>query len=214
MEGRRSIFRKDIEWVLEFGHYSPRLEKKISAGKQVGCVIGLAVVGDCTGMTIDIEVTACEAADGRGSIRISGIVEEEEMDTRGQKLRKTSSAKSSVDNVLTVLKRAANIDTGKYDLHLNFPGGIPIDGSSAGTAISVAILSAIRNMPVDNSLALTGELSIRGKVKPVGGVAAKVEAARLAGITRVLIPKENWQEMFSDWILRLYRLRVSVRYLK
>jgi Lon-like ATP-dependent protease len=199
VEGRSAITRKDIEWVLEFGHYSPRIEKKVSAhDKQVGCINGLAVFGNATGVVIDIEVTAMKAQSGKGSIKVTGIVEEEEMDGRGHKLKRISSAKSSVENVLTVLKKFLDVDAREYDIHLNFPGGIPIDGPSAGIAIAAAIYSAIFNLPVSSDVALTGEISIRGKVKPVGGVAAKVEAARHAGINKVLIPKENWQETFEN----------------
>lgn len=199
VEGRSLITRRDIEWVVEFGHYSPRIDKKIGiVEKQVGCVNGLAVFGNATGIVIDIEVSAMKALAGKGTIKVTGIVEEEEMDGRGQKLKKTSSAKASVENVLTVLKRILNVDVKEYDVHLNFPGGIPIDGPSAGIAIAAAVYSAIRNVPVSSDIAMTGELSIRGTIKPVGGVAAKVEAAKLAGINKVFIPKENWQESFND----------------
>ena len=199
VEERSTITRKDIEWVVEFGHYSPRIEKKVSAQeKQVGCINGLAVFGNATGVVIDIEVTAMKVQSGKGAIKVTGIVEEEEMDGRGHKLKRISSAKSSVENVLTVLKKFLNVDAREYDIHLNFPGGIPIDGPSAGIAIAAAIYSAIFNLPVSSDIALTGEISIRGKVKPVGGVAAKVEAARQAGINTVLIPRENWQETFEN----------------
>lgn len=198
VEGRNFISTKDIEWVIEFGHYSPRIEKKVADGEQVGCINGLAVFGNCTGMVMDIEVSAIKAQSGKGIIKVTGIVEEEEMDGRGQKFKRTSSAKSSVENVLTVLKRFLDTDCKEYDIHLNFPGGIPIDGPSAGIAVATAVYSAIKNFPISSSLAMTGEISIRGKVKPVGGVVAKVDAARLAGIKKVLIPRENWQELFND----------------
>jgi len=198
VEGRNQITRKDIEWVVEFGHYSPRIDRKVSMGEQVGCVNGLAVVGECTGMVIDVEVSVMKAASGRGTIKITGIIEEEEMDARGHKFKRTSSAKASVENVLTVLKKFFDVDIKEYDIHLNFPGGVPIDGPSAGIAIAAAVYSAIRNKPVRNDIAMTGEISIRGRVKPVGGVVAKVEAAARAGITTVIIPRENWQEIFND----------------
>lgn len=199
VEGRNTITRKDIEWVVEFGHYSPRIDKKIGiVEKQIGCVNGLAVFGNATGMVIDIEVSAMKALAGKGVIKVTGIIEEEEMDGRGQKLKKISSARASVENVLTVLKKFLDVDVKEYDIHLNFPGGIPIDGPSAGIAIAAAVYSAIKNIPISSDLALTGELSIRGSVKPVGGVAAKVEAAKLAGINKVLIPRDNWQESFND----------------
>jgi Lon-like ATP-dependent protease len=197
VEGRGFISRKDVEWVVEFGHYSPRIDKKISAEeKQVGCMNGLAVFGSATGIVIDIEVTAMKASSRKGSIKVTGIVEEEEMSGHGHKLRRSSSAKASVENALTVLKKFMQIDAKEYDIHLNFPGGIPIDGPSAGIAITMAIYSAVLNIPVGTDIAMTGELSIRGCVKPVGGVAAKVEAAKLAGIKKVLVPRENWQETF------------------
>lgn len=199
VDGRNTIKKKDIEWVIEFGHYSPRIEKKVLKGEQIGCTNGLAVFGSSIGMVVDIEVSVMKALCGEGEIKITGIIEEEEMDGRGQKLRRTSSAKASVENVLTVLKKILHIDPKKYDIHLNFPGGIPIDGPSAGIAIAVAIYSAIKEFPVNSQIAMTGEISIRGKVKPVGGVVAKVEAAKNAGIKRVIIAKENWQEIFEDY---------------
>jgi Lon-like ATP-dependent protease len=198
VEGRNMITRKDVEWVIEFGHYSPRIDKKVVAGEQVGYTNGLAVFGNSTGIVIDIEVSAIKASDGKGTIKVTGIIEEEEIDGRGQKMKKTSSARASVDSVLTVLRKYLGIDCREYDIHLNFPGGVPIDGPSAGIAIVAAIYSAIINIPIRTDIALTGEISIRGKVKPVGGVPSKVEAARLAGVKKVIIPKENWQESFND----------------
>ncbi len=198
LESRNTIEVKDIEWVIEFGHYSPRIEKKVNPEVQIGCINGLAVFGDSTGMVIDVEATAMQVVAGKGNIRITGIVEEEEMDSRGHKLKRTSSAKASVENVLTVLRRYLDIDFRDYEIHLNFPGGIPIDGPSAGITIATAVYSAIKNIPVCGDIAMTGEISIKGKVKPVGGVVAKVEAARAAGIKKVFIPKENYQELFED----------------
>jgi len=96
-----------------------------------------------------------------------------------------------------VLKQYLEEDPRDYDVHVNFPGGVPVDGPSAGVAIAVAIYSAFTGRPVDNRTAMTGEVSIRGLIRPVGGVAAKVAAARQAGCTRVIIPRENWQEGFA-----------------
>lgn len=198
VDKREIISRKDVEWTIEFGHYSPRIEKKVSSGKQVGCINGLAVFGTHSGMLLDIEVSAIKASQGHGDIKITGIIEEEEMAGRGQKLRRTSTAKGSIENALTILKRFFNIEYKDYDIHLNFPGGIPIDGPSAGLAITIAVYSAIKNIPIKENIAITGEVAIRGRIKEVGGVTAKVEAARLAGIKKVIIPKGNWQEIFSE----------------
>lgn len=198
LEGRRNISKKDVEWVIEFGNLTPRIDKKVCSGEYVGCINGLAVYGNCTGMVMDIEANAIKAKKGKGEMKLTGIIEEEQIDAKGQKLKKMSSAKASVENVITALKTFFNIDCNDYDIHLNFPGGIPVDGPSAGTAIATAIYSAVMNIPVRNDIAMTGEISIRGIIKPVGGVAAKIEAAKTAGIKKVFIPKDNWQDLFSE----------------
>jgi len=197
-EGREEITRGDIEWVVNSGQYSPRPEKKIAPRPQVGLVNALAVYGPNMGIINEIEVSVIEAAKGKGKVIVTGIVEEEELNGMGgQKIRRKSMAKSSVENVLTVLRRNMDVDPRDHDIHVNFPGGVPNDGPSAGIAIATAVYSAIKNIPIDNKIAMTGEVSIRGHVKPVGGVVAKVEAARQAGANRVLIPKENWQAIFE-----------------
>lgn len=197
-EGREELKRSDIEWVINSGQYSPRPEKKVSPQPQVGLVNGLAVYGANMGIINEIEVSVIPTTKGQGKIVVTGIVEEEELSGMGgQKIRRKSMAKSSVENVLTVLRRNLDVDPRDYDIHVNFPGGIANDGPSAGVAIATAVYSAIKNIPIDNKIAMTGEVSIRGSVKPVGGVIAKVDAAKQAGANRVLIPKDNWQQIFE-----------------
>jgi Lon-like ATP-dependent protease len=196
---RQEITATEMEWVVQSGHYTPRPEKKIFTEPQVGVVNGLAVYGANLGMLLEIEVSVLPVSKEPGQIIITGIVEEEEMQGMGgHTLRRKSMAKGSVENVLTVLRSTLKVDCHKYDIHVNFPGGIPTDGPSAGVAIATAIYSAITEIPIDHRVAMTGELSVRGYVKPVGGVAAKVNAARQAGAARVLIPKENWQSIFTE----------------
>ena len=100
--------------------------------------------------------------------------------------------------MVTVLEKYFNIDCDDYDIHVNFPGGSPVDGPSAGVSITTAIYSAIKGIPVDNLVAMTGEISIHGNVKPIGGVNAKIAAAKKAGATRVIIPIDNWQDSFKS----------------
>ena len=90
-----------------------------------------------------------------------------------------------------------------YDVHINFPGGIPVDGPSAGTAMFLAVYSAFTETPVPNDIAFTGEIGIHGQVLPVGGVEEKLEAARMAGAKCVLIPGENWRKAFADMEMRV-----------
>ncbi|TMV11116.1 ATP-dependent protease LonB [Paenibacillus thermoaerophilus] len=196
-EGRESLSAADVEWVVHSSQMTPRPEKKIPPEPRVGLVNGLAVYGPNMGTLLEIEVTAVPAArPGTGQFTITGVVDEEELGGGAKTLRRKSMARGSVENVLTVLGRFG-IRARNYDLHINFPGGVPMDGPSAGISMATAIASAVLNVPVDNRLAMTGELSIHGKVKAVGGVVAKVEAALQAGANRVLIPKENWQELFA-----------------
>lgn len=198
-EGRESIRVSDIEWVVNSGQYSPKPENRIPDFPQIGVVNGLAVSGPNTGMLVELEVIAIKVEKNCGRVTVTGVVDEEEMGgTNGTKMRRKSMAKSSVENVLTVLRKTVGISAADYDIHVNFPGGIPIDGPSAGVAIAAGVYSAIKEIPVNNEIALTGEVSVRGRVKPVGGIVAKVEAAKKAGAKRVLIPKDNWQEIFDD----------------
>lgn len=188
-----------VEWVVTSGQYTPRPDRKVPQEAEVGVVNGLAVYGPNMGVLLELEVTAHPVTPGTGELLVTGIVEEEEQGSSTKKIRRKSMARSSVENVLTVIRRQLGIIPHNYDIHVNFPGGVPLDGPSAGVAIATAVVSAIRKVKVDNYLAMTGELSIRGGVKPVGGVAAKVEAAHQAGCRRVFIPKENWQERFKNY---------------
>ncbi len=195
-EERSGITRSDVEWVVNLGQYNPRPEKKVADKPHVGMVNGLAVYGPNLGTVLEVEAVAHPVKAGHGRIFVTGVVDEEEMGSHGRTVRRKSMARSSIENVLTVLNNVFHLDARNYDLHVNFPGGVPLDGPSAGIAIATALYSAITQKPVDNRLAMTGELSIRGQVRPIGGVVAKVEAAQQAGCKRVLIPRENWQEVF------------------
>lgn len=197
-EKRQEISREDIEWVINSCHYSPRPHSTIAAQPDIGLVNGLAVCGPNMGIVSGVEVAVSTAEAEKGTLNVTGIVEEEELPGgNGQKVRRKSMARCSVENVRTALKNVLHVDVDHYDIHVNFPGGTPIDGPSAGITIATAIYSAISKKPVDNQLAMTGEISIRGKVLPVGGTPAKVEAARQAGLRKVLIPQQNWQDSFS-----------------
>ncbi|MGE5583362.1 MAG: ATP-dependent protease LonB [Bacillota bacterium] len=198
-EGRKRITVKDVEWVIHSGQYSPRPNVKIPPKPQVGYVNGLAVFGPNMGSVIQVEVSAIPATEpGKGRITTTGVVDEEEMGQPGRTIRRKSMALGSVENVLTALRKFLNVNPYDYDIHINFPGGVPIDGPSAGVTLATAIYSAITGLVVDNEIAMTGEISIRGGVMPVGGVVPKIAAAKEAGVKKVLVPKENWQEIFAD----------------
>lgn len=194
---RTYIKDDELEWVIHSSQLSPRMERKISDISQVGIVNGLAVHGPNMGALLEIEVTAIPAEKDNGSINITGIVEEESIGGQGKSIRRKSMAKGSIENVITVL-RSMGVPADQYDIHVNFPGGVPIDGPSAGISMAAGIYSAIYKQPIDRKVAMTGEISIHGKVKPVGGVFAKVKAAQKAGVSTVIIPEENMQSVLKE----------------
>ncbi|WP_102026859.1 ATP-dependent protease LonB [Salirhabdus sp. Marseille-P4669] len=193
-EQRTTIATKDIEWVAESSQLTPKLTPKVPSKPRIGAVNGLAVYGPNSGALLEIEVLALPVtnSNGEGTVKISGIVDEEELNQGGKTIRRKSMANHSVQNVLTMLK-SIGVPVHQYDLHINFPGGMPVDGPSAGIAIASGIFSAIHKIPIKNDIALTGEVSIHGKVKPVGGIVPKIKAAYKAGAKQAIIPKENLQ---------------------
>ncbi|MCI2778510.1 ATP-dependent protease LonB [Clostridium perfringens] len=197
-ENRDYIKESDIYWVVENGQYNPRMERMINDKPEIGYVNGLAVYGANNGALMEIEATAKLSSNSIGSIKITGIVDDEELGGGEKKIKRKSTAYCSVQNVLTVLDNIFNLNSKAYDIHVNFPGGIPVDGPSAGISIATAIYSAIKGVPVNNRVAMTGEISIKGKVKPIGGVNAKILAAKRAGVELVIVPKENLSSITRD----------------
>ncbi len=199
MENTNHITLDIVEKVLNNGRFSPRLEIKPKDKPSIGIVNGLAVYGPNTGTLIEIETTTIPVAKGKGNWIVTGVIEEEQVGGQDRKYTRKSMAKGAVENVLTVLRANYDLNIKDFDIHLNFPGGIPIDGPSAGVSIATSIYSSIKKIPVNNLLAMTGEISVQGKIKPVGGVMSKVEAARKAGIKKVFIPRDNWLNIFASF---------------
>ncbi|WP_343009477.1 ATP-dependent protease LonB [Clostridium celatum] len=198
-EEREKILEEDINWVIENGQYTEIPEKKINEKPQIGVVNGLAVYGANIGMVMEIEATAKKVVGRKGELKISGIIEEEEISMNNKKVKRKSTAYSSVQNVLTVLNNVFNLKCDEFDIHINIPGGMPVDGPSAGAAISIAVYSAITNSIIKNDVAITGEISLFGNINPIGGVNAKILAAKKAGATTVIIPAANWNEAFLEY---------------
>jgi ATP-dependent Lon protease len=103
--------------------------------------------------------------------------------------------KDSVFNALSVARSLAGIDPSDFDLHVNVIGGGKIDGPSAGVAIALVLISALLQRPLRQDIAVTGEVSIQGKIKGVGGLPEKIYGARQAGIKEVFVPWENAKEI-------------------
>lgn len=197
-EDRKIITNKDIEWSIENGRYNKKLNIKINDNPEIGVVNGLAIYGDSIGTIMKIEASIKKIDNREGRIKISGIVEEEILSGNNKKIKRKSTALSSVENVITVLNNIYDLNLGEYDVHVNIPGGIPVDGPSAGIAIATVIYSAIKEKAVDNKIAMTGEIGLLGGVKAVGGIKEKIEGAKRAGVEEVIIPKENFTESLLE----------------
>ncbi|MBA2899320.1 Lon-like ATP-dependent protease [Clostridium beijerinckii] len=197
-EDRSEITLDDIKWVLENGQYNKIISNKIPSQSRVGVVNGLAVYGANIGMLMPLEVSCKKVTGRRGELKITGIVEEEEITNNNKKIKMKSTAFASVQNVLTVLDNLFDLSTDRYDIHVNISGGIPVDGPSAGISIATAIYSAITKQKINRFVAMTGEISILGSVKAIGGVKAKISAAFKAGAKKVIIPQENYDESLHE----------------
>ena len=195
---RRSAIRiSDVEYVIRTGAYMKRPDRHLPGGAQVGKVFGLAVSGAGQGLVLPIEAVAFPHEGTTPSAwQATGIVDNEQLNMGAKTVVRRSTASGALENVRSVLK-GMGLAVERYDVHLDFPGGMPVDGPSAGVAMGAAVYSAITGQSLRQSMAMTGELGLDGSVLPVGGVPAKVEAALEAGAELVLIPRENWQQRFE-----------------
>lgn len=182
-EERVLIKKADINEVIKIARISPYEITTHDHEMEVGHIYGLAVSG-FMGSTLEIETTVFEAHEkGKGIVRFN--------DTAG------SMAKDSVFNAASVIRRTTGLDMGDYDIHVNVIGGGKIDGPSAGAAITVCIISALLNKPIRQDMAVTGEISLRGKIKPVGGIFEKIYGARRKGMKNVIVPEDNRHDIPS-----------------
>lgn len=190
-----SITKEDVYRVAQVSRLSPYVNRKAAATLEVGKVFGLGVSG-YLGSVLEIEAVAFPVEKGKGSIRFN--------DTAG------SMAKDSVFNAAAVVRKITGQDLASYDLHVNIIGGGRIDGPSAGTAIVSAIISAITGKPIRQDVAITGEISIQGRVKAVGGVFEKAYGAKQAGIVTMIIPQENKADIPVDHLGLIIKPVVTV----
>jgi ATP-dependent Lon protease len=178
------ISRDDVFRIMQVSRMTPYVNRKASAEWEIGKIFGLGVSG-YLGSVIEIEAACFPAAQkGKGTIRFN--------DTAG------SMAKDSVFTAAALVRQITGQDLAKYDIHINVIGGGQIDGPSAGLAIVSVLISVITMKPLRQDIAVTGEISIRGKLKSVGGVFEKAYGAKQAGVSVMVIPKENEKDIPED----------------
>jgi Lon-like ATP-dependent protease len=166
-----------------------------SEGRKVGIVNGLAIIGDRSGILLPIAAEAAPAqSKDEGKIIATGKLGE--------------IAKEAVQNVSALIKKNTGTDISNHDIHIQFLQSYEgIEGDSASVSIATAVISALENVPVDQSVALTGSLSVRGDVMPVGGVTGKIEAAAEAGMKKVIIPESNMDDVLLE---ERYRDKIQI----
>ncbi|ABB14836.1 MULTISPECIES: Lon family ATP-dependent protease [Carboxydothermus] len=176
-----TITADDILEVVNVSRISPNNLVRGSDTYEIGKVFGLGVY-QYLGSVLEIEGIAFDAkTPGQGTVRFN--------DTAG------SMAKDSVFNALSSIRKITGIDPHNYDLHVNVVGGGNIDGPSAGAALFLVMYSAITRTPLRQDIAITGEISVHGRIKPVGGIPEKIYGAKQAGISTVLIPFDNLKDV-------------------
>lgn len=176
------VTSEEVYEVLRSGRLTPYVSRKAEETGEVGRILGLGVLG-FVGSVLEIETIVFPNREGKGAIRFN--------ETAG------SMARDAVFNATAVIRTLTGEDMRNYDVHVNVVGGGNIDGPSAGCATTLAIYSALKKIPLRQNIAVTGEISIQGKVRPVGGIAEKIFGAKQAGVKTVLIPKENLADVPS-----------------
>jgi ATP-dependent Lon protease len=179
--GGAPVRDEDVISVVQAGRITQHSPARPRKKKEIGRVHGLGVA-HYVGSIIEIEAAAFPARDARkGTVRFN--------DTAG------SMSRDSVFNAASVVRALSGIDPSDYDLHVNVIGGANIDGPSAGLAFFLALHSALTRTPLPQDIAVTGEVSLAGNVRAVGGVVEKLYAARTAGMRAFVLPAENAREI-------------------
>ncbi|RLF59938.1 MAG: ATP-dependent protease LonB, partial [Thermoplasmata archaeon] len=160
-------------------------EVYVVEGEEIGRVNGLAVIGD-SGVILPIVAEIAPAQSrSEGKIIATG------------KLR--TIAREAIQNVSALIKKHTGRDISNYDVHIQFLQTYEgVEGDSASISVATAVISALERIPVNQSVAMTGSLSVRGDVLPVGGINEKIEAAAKAGIKKVIIPFGNYKDVMVD----------------
>ncbi|MDI6639733.1 MAG: ATP-dependent protease LonB [Methanocellales archaeon] len=178
---------RSVEQQVEDQYLEHRKDYEIfkSKGAEIGRVNGLALIGE-SGLVLPIvaEITPAQSKE-EGKVIATGLLQE--------------IAQEAVQNVSAFVKKFSGEDISNKDIHIQFIGTYEgVEGDSASISVATAIISALEGVPADQSVAMTGSLSVRGEVLPVGGVTYKIEAAANAGIKTVLIPKSNERDVLIE----------------
>ncbi|MDD4504513.1 MAG: Lon family ATP-dependent protease, partial [Clostridiaceae bacterium] len=168
-----------IKEVISKGRFVPINKNKAESTREIGRINGLGVNG-FLGNVVELEAVCFTREDESGSVRFN--------ETAG------SMTKDSLFNALSVIRKITDKNINKFDIHVNCVGGGKVDGPSAGAAITCLVYSAIMEKPARQDTCITGEISLRGCIKAVGGIIEKINGAKRVGFKNVIIPEENKDE--------------------
>ncbi len=185
IEARKSFISIEGQMVAKMIERKKEYQMITNAGEERGRVNGLAVLGDSrSGLVLPIVAEATPASSkSEGKVIATGKL--------------GTIAKEAVENVSAIFKKYVGDEISKKDLHIQFLQTYEgVEGDSASISIAIAVISALSEVPILQSIAMTGSLDVRGKVLPVGGVSGKIEAAIEAGMKKVLIPKANAEDVY------------------
>ncbi|HEX3463252.1 MAG TPA: Lon family ATP-dependent protease [Candidatus Elarobacter sp.] len=176
-----AVREEDVLEVVQAGRIVQHTPARARRTREIGKAHGLGVL-QYVGSIVEIEAAAFPAREPRkGTVRFN--------DTAG------SMARDAVFNATSVVRAVTGIDPADFDLHVNVVGGGNIDGPSAGLAFFLALYSALAQVPLPQDVAVTGEVSLVGNVRAIGGIVEKLFAARQAGMKTIVVPRENVREI-------------------
>lgn len=183
-EGKKGKLKVDAPKVAKLLGAAKHLTEDLLQRDSIGVATGLAWTA-AGGDLLFIEVVAVP---GKGELRLTGQL--------GEVMRESAQAALSYTRVYASQHGPPPAFFAKRDIHIHVPAGsIPKDGPSAGITIATAIISVLTGRPVNRRVAMTGEITLRGDILPIGGVREKIMAARLAGVSTVILPKLNQREL-------------------
>ena len=190
VEKKHILKAKKVARTLEQQIADKYIERKkeyeviITEGKRIGRVNGLAVIGGegaYSGIILPIEAEVTPGGKEKEIIATGNL---------------GAIAKEAIKNVSAIIKKYFGQDIKKYDIHVQFLQTYEgVEGDSASIAVAAAIISSLKKVPIRQDTAMTGSLSVRGDVLPIGGLSSKIEAAIEAGIKRIIVPKANLNDI-------------------
>ncbi len=183
-EGHKGIIRVSANNLHEFLGAPKIIPEEVLKKDQIGVATGLA----WTAVGGDVLFVEALRMKGKGNLVLTGQL--------GDVMRESAQAAYSYAKSRAIELQIDPEDFNTYDMHIHIPeGAIPKDGPSAGITLATALVSALSQRPVRKDVAMTGEITLRGNVLPVGGVKEKVLAARRARVTKIILPGQNRRDL-------------------